>query len=207
MYDPTTEFAGESLTLPVPEPVERDLSAEEWGIIGEGPPRLWDEFVDALNAGRLDGVPVELTPDAPDWGDPLGFARSAMKPRGKTLVANVGMTPESMIRVQGEIGAGVYGDTSPSDFMSRHRSDDVAEYAERFEAGDRPRPFTVEMDQDGEFTTFQEGRHRALAAERAGLDAVPAFVLWDTAGTFVRRDHRRGPDDPGYRRNYPEGET
>lgn len=204
VYDPTTEFAGENVTLSMPDPVERDLSAEEWGIVGEGPPSLWDEFVDALNDGRIDDVPVEITPDAPDWGDPLAFAKSAQKPRGKTLAAHVGMTPESMMRVQGEIGAGIYGDTSPSEFMSRHRSDDVDDYAQRFEAGDRPRPFVVEVDKNGELTNHQEGRHRALAAEEAGLDVVHVIVLWETGGTFIRRDRRRGPDDPGYREHYPE---
>jgi len=92
-----------------------------------------------------------------------------------------------------------------SEERDRQRDDDVAEYAERFRDGERPGAFVVEMDTDGDPTGHQEGRHRALAARRAGLDWVPVVVLRNTAG-FRRLEKRRKPDGPGYWSNYPEAE-
>jgi hypothetical protein len=198
-YDPTAEFEEpEPVSLDRPAPIERGLSPDEWEMFGEGPPKYWDKFADALNAGNLDGIPVRIRPGQLDWGDPmLAFARSKQKPRGKTLVAHVDMTPESMAYLQGNIGGRQY-DKDPEAFMSQRRTDDVAEYADRFREGDRPGPFVVEMDTDGDPSGHQEGRHRALAARKAGLDWVPVVMLWDTAGTFRRWN------EENYRDHYPE---
>lgn len=183
--------------LPKADPSHHDLTAEQWGIYGEGTPEDWDSFVAALNRGRLppatSEVRVDLSPDAPDWGEPrTGTHRSSMRERGKALFCEVSMSPLAMVRLQGKWGEAMSreygGNTEWTDFMSQVGCEAIERFAERFRQGEVPGPFAIEFDSDGAFSTAQEGRHRALATLLADMDRVPAILFWDTAGTFSRFD-------------------
>lgn len=177
----------------------RSLTRSEWGIYGEGPPDQWDDMVDMLNSGRLGQLPAEIRPDAPDgWGDAqMPNVRSDQKERGKHLFAYVGATPETMLRVEGQVGENVYG-TDRAEFINPVRPK-VLDYAERFKDGDRPGQFFAYVTHDGDLQGPQEGRHRAAAAMLAGLDWVPVVVLRETGPTFERWDEDLRTDYEGSR--------
>jgi len=217
-YDPTEEFedtggdAGAvTVEWPDVDPTTRDLSAEEWGIQGEGPPELWDRFTEMLNSGRIGEQPAEIAPARPEqaegWGEtPMPMARSAQKPRGKHLFAHVAASPETVFRVQGQAGANDYGGTA-EDFATTLQPK-VHDYAERFEAGDRPGEFHAFVTSDGDVQGPQEGRHRSAAAMLAGLEWVPLVVLWETDGTFRRPSSINSVEEGvDYVKNYPEGDA
>lgn len=212
-YDPAEEFEGDgdadeahsvSVRWPDVEPVERDLTAEEWGIHGEGLERDWEAFAAMLNEGRIGSQPADVHPTRPEqatgWDETgMPLARDGMKWKGEHLFVRVALTPETMLRVQGEVGAA--GDMTPERFAT-NLEPKVNDYVERFEDGDRPPEFFAFLDNDGTLQGPQEGRHRSAAAMKAGIDLVPAVLLWDTSGTFHRPSKYRDGTD-GYRHDYP----
>lgn len=204
VYDPADDLDSRETWLPewpAVAPATRELSAEEWGIYGEGNLAAWDEFVAMLNDSRLGQLPAEIRPAAPGgWGQArLPFIQSKQKERGKHLFAIIGTTPETMLRVEGQVGQTTWG-TDRAEFIEMEPK--VFDYAERFEDGDRPGRFFAVID-DGHLTGPQEGRHRAGAAMLAGISWVPTVVLFEST-PFERTEKWRKDDGPGYRKNYPE---
>jgi len=79
-----------------------------------------------------------------------------------------------------ELTSILMGKTEPADFAS----DGV------------PMPFVV-FSPEGRLTNIQEGRHRALAAEKAGLSTVPVRLYLDTnKGSRGKVDVEPGPGGP-----------
>lgn len=201
VYDPVDDLDGRDVPdveWPRIEPTFRDLTAEEWGIHGEGVPDDVDRFTAMLNGGRLGTIQAELRPEPPEgWaGAGMPMVRSAQKPRGKALFAHIGATPETMLHVEGMVGerqSGIKRKEFALDLEPK-----VADYAERFRQGDRPGRFFALITHDGVLEGPQEGRHRAAAAMMADVPWVPVVVVMDTEGQFTRRDHRRpdGQEEP-----------
>lgn len=192
-----------SAEWPDVSPIERNLTPEEWGIFGEGLDSDREEFAAMLNEGMIGSQPAEIRPDAPEgWGEAfVGSARSAQNPRGYHLFTHVGVTPATMFRVQGQIGANELGGTAEEFALSLEPV--LEDYVELYEQGERPGKFYAFLDNDGVLQGPQEGRHRAAAAMLAGIDWVPVVLLWDTSGTFDRpKSYREGT--PGYRAEYPD---
>jgi hypothetical protein len=190
---------GVDVEWPEVEPVERNLSPQEWGIYGEGLDSDREKFAEMLNDGRLGSQPAEIRRSPPTgWGE---VTLSELKERGKHLFTSIGVTPETMLRVQGQIGENQLG--TPAREFATDVAPKVEDYTERFEAGERPRKFYVFLTNDGELDGPQEGRHRAAAAMMAGLNWVPSIVLWNTAGTF-RRPNSFSDGTAGYRSEYPD---
>lgn len=167
-------------------PDGRPVTADDLEIEGDDE----DELVEALNGPELERLNIDINPD-PDlsrWGmeGEVGVAHNP-EAYGYTG-ATVGIPIEDFRRLQEYIAIDIPGiDVSYEDWWNQAFDEDVdqmaavlageAEAREPYDDG-LPTPW-VEFGRDGSLRFTQEGRHRTLAAEQAGLDEIPVRIIYN----------------------------
>lgn len=144
-------------------------------------PEFWQTPV-SIHAS---GDDVEYGP----WDNNTSIGQYDGKPDWKAGYVDVEMDTDDFLTLQEKMlrRSGESAEKNQSSFYAGVEPC-VTDYTETFqnEPGEIPMPF-IEVGKEGNLIRYQEGRHRALAAKKAGYDTMPVRVV-------IRRD-RTGMSD------------
>ena len=149
-----------------------------------------DFFLDMVREGVFakDGIEVETLPlgDEGPWTT-AGIPIVESAPSFGHQMAPVRMPVEDFRKLQTYIGTVLrFDDVSEEDFWDTNEARVGSIYRvligeeepdEIF--GGIPRPY-IEVGRDGSLRSTQEGRHRTVAAEKAGLETIPVSIMLNT---------------------------
>ena len=161
----------------------------EWGY---NKPKYTEPVAERLRSGVLLGLRLDIRkprseadygPFKPDTTIPFYDMEDGEYPH-----TDVTMNTEGFLNLQSRITE-TYRGNSRDMFFGSAEPDKVQEYADLLEnaPGELPMPHIV-VDETGEVTHEQEGRHRGLAALAAGIDRVPVRVVVDPGKDAVNPD-------------------
>jgi len=157
-----------------------------------------------LRTEEVEGVTFDILPECPNlWASEsaLGIYEAEFRNPQKMVFAEVCIDPIDYIRLQAAQGAlAPFKErprTRPDGFLRKFRPDDeestnVGVFVEKLR-GDLPTDIPipiVQFNADAEWTGFQEGRTRGVAAYLAGFDAMNCLF----AVNYEGRHHNERPD-------------
>lgn len=137
-----------------------------------------DKVAEILEDPEFLGVPMQLSTvdDESDYGPFDNSTDIPVYDEGKYSSIDVQMDTEDFALVQQRINEEFFDSDWESHFGSS-RSEDIEQYSDVLEnePGEMPMPYIV-VNENGEVTSTQEGRHRSLAAMHAGIEDIPVRI-------------------------------
>lgn len=115
------------------------------------------------------GIPI--VESAPSYGKQMGPVRMPVEDF-RRLQTHIGVTLSPREDITEEIFWRVDDDRVESILAVLEGREEPNEFFDGI-----PRPY-IEVGGDGSLRTTQEGRHRTVAAERAGFDTIPVSILY-----------------------------
>lgn len=173
--------------LPMPsepkEPSEGDgikPDASAWDDIDRDDIDSVSDAQETLTEGEMLGIGLDISEETDD----LPFSENTDIPvydNSKYPSIDVAVDTEDFSNLQAQIHEEYY-DTERENHFGTADPQRVDEYAEIIESDDdsMPRPYVV-LDRDGDVASYQEGRHRALAAIQANEEDVPVRFVVDNS--------------------------
>lgn len=145
-------------------------------------------LTERVRSRTFSGVRVPLSPpdDCPDIfadGTGIPMAESAIKSPYREAYVEVCIPPVGWLRLQMAAAEAAWGEPREADQWLAQpvgREENTRDLAQQFQnpPTDIPKPF-LELDGEGNITSFQEGRNRGVGAYYAGVDAMPVYIILD----------------------------